>query len=128
MAALTYLDSHVLVWLYGLGGGSLSSAAREAIETAGELRASPMARLELQYLYEVGRTSRPAETVMEALRAAVGLTICGAAFAAVARHAESYTWTRDPFDRLIVAQAALHDAPLVTKDQTLHAHYHRAVW
>ena len=128
MAALTYLDSHVLVWVYGLGGGSLSPRARELIETSDELRASPMARLELQYLYEVGRTSQPAATVIEALRDALGLTICGATFEAVVRQAEAYTWTRDPFDRLIVAQAALHEAPLVTKDQTLHAHYAGAVW
>jgi PIN domain nuclease of toxin-antitoxin system len=31
-------------------------------------------------------------------------------------------------DRLIVAQAAIHDAPLVTKDGTLHANYSEALW
>ena len=37
-------------------------------------------------------------------------------------------WTRDPFDRLITAQAALDDSPLLTKDDTIHTYYPEAVW
>ena len=40
-----------------------------------------------------------------------GLSESTANFAAVVHEAERHGWTRDPFDRLIVAQAALHDAP-----------------
>jgi PIN domain nuclease of toxin-antitoxin system len=87
-----------------------------------------MARLELQYLYEVGRVTEPASVVFDALHAALGLVLCDAGFGAVVRQAERYTWTRDPFDRLIVAQAALHEASLITKDRTLHANYPAAVW
>lgn len=87
-----------------------------------------MVRLELQYLYEIERVSEPAAPVLDALHAALGLTVCTAAFAAVVREAESHAWTRDPFDRLIVAQAALREAPLVTKDDSLHDHYPAAVW
>jgi PIN domain nuclease of toxin-antitoxin system len=46
----------------------------------------------------------------------------------VAREAEAHDWTRDPFDRLIVAQASLFDAPLITKDADVHAHYRNVVW
>jgi len=38
------------------------------------------------------------------------------------------TWTRDPFDRLIVSQARLADVPLLTRDRTIHTHYPRAIW
>ena len=38
------------------------------------------------------------------------------------------TWTRDPFDRVIVAQARLRGAPLLTKDRAIHAGYERAIW
>ena len=41
---------------------------------------------------------------------------------------DAESWTRDPFDRMIVAQAALREAPLLTKDRVLHEHYDRAVW
>ena len=38
------------------------------------------------------------------------------------------TWTPDPFDRLIVAQARLLDASLITKDELIHKHYKKAIW
>jgi PIN domain nuclease of toxin-antitoxin system len=128
MAGVVYIDTHVAAWLYGLGRESLSEAAESAIDAADDLRCSPMVRLELQYLYEIGRTTEPALTAIDALQASIGLTVCDAPFAAVVREAEQYSWTRDPFDRLIVAQAALRAARLVTKDETLHRHYGGAVW
>jgi PIN domain nuclease of toxin-antitoxin system len=128
MAELIYLDTHVVAWLHGLGAASLSESAASAIEEADEIRCSPMVRLELQYLLEVGRTTQPASEVLDRLGALAGLAVCDAPFHAVVQQAEGYAWTRDPFDRLIVAQAALHDAPLLTKDVLLHRHYPRAVW
>jgi PIN domain nuclease of toxin-antitoxin system len=128
MARMIYLDTHVVAWLYGIGPSSLSEPAVEAIETAEQLRCSPMVRLELQYLLEIGRTTVPAVEVLDALNAATGLVLCDAPFPAVVREAEGYAWTRDPFDRLIVAHAAVFEAPLVTKDELLHRHYPRAVW
>jgi PIN domain nuclease of toxin-antitoxin system len=38
------------------------------------------------------------------------------------------TWTRDPFDRIIVAQARLRGAPLLTKDRTIQTHHAEAFW
>jgi PIN domain nuclease of toxin-antitoxin system len=46
----------------------------------------------------------------------------------VAIAVERVQWTRDPFDRLIVAQALLHDAPLITKDEHIRRHYAGALW
>lgn len=117
-----------MIWLYALGAESLSRTAAELVAASRDIRVFPMATLELQYLYELGRVTEPAAAVLDALNAALGLVVCGAPFAAVVREAERQVWTRDPFDRMMVAQAALHDAPLVTKDQTLHAHCARAVW
>ena len=128
MADLIYLDTHVVAWLYARGGDALGARARDELERADEVRCSPMVRLELQYLYEVGRVAEPALPVMDALAAALGLRMCDAPFFAVVREAENMSWTRDPFDRLIVAQAALHGAPLLTKDETIQAVYERAVW
>lgn len=125
---MIYLDTHVAVWLYALGRDALSPPAAERLAGSDDIRVSPMARLELQYLYEVGRVTEPAARVVEALHAALGLSVCDAPFAAVSREAESYAWARDPFDRLIVAQAALHRAPLLTKDRVLHEHYPAALW
>lgn len=128
MASVIHLDTHVVAWLHGAAAELLSPEARRKLEQADEIRISPMVRLELQYLYEIGRVTRPAGPVVDALQASLGLHICDISFPVVARAAEMETWTRDPFDRIIVAQASLARAPLLTKDRTLHDHYDRATW
>jgi PIN domain nuclease of toxin-antitoxin system len=128
MAGLIYLDTHVVAWLYGLGASALSETAAAEIEDAAEVRVSPMVRLELQYLHETGRTTEPALPVLDALQTMIGLSVCDAPFPAVIREAERHGWTRDPFDRIIVAQAALAEAGLVTRDRELHRHYPASVW
>jgi PIN domain nuclease of toxin-antitoxin system len=129
MEPVIYLDTHVVFWLYAMGGEApLSEAAREVVRDSAELRISPMVRLELQYLHEVGRTGTPAAPVVDELGSMLGLRVCDAPFAAVVQAAERQSWTRDPFDRLIVAQAALRGAKLVTKDRTIHEHYDHSIW
>ncbi|MGB0679193.1 MAG: PIN domain-containing protein [Polyangiales bacterium] len=46
----------------------------------------------------------------------------------VVETAWSITWTRDPFDRLIVAHAMAADARLITCDATLREHSKIALW
>ncbi len=128
MASVIYLDTHVVAWLHASAMDHLSPVARRKLEEADEIRISPMVRLELQYLYQIGRVTRPAGPVVDALQASMGLQLCDIPFPVVARAAEGETWTRDPFDRIIVAQASLARAPLLTKDRTLQDHYDRATW
>ena len=128
MAPVIYLDTHVVVWLYASGAEALSPRAAEAIARAGDLRVSPMVCLELQYLWEIGRVSEPGAVVLDALSSALGLVECAASFGAVVAEAERSPWTRDPFDRLILAHASLHGAPLVTKDEAMHRQYAEALW
>lgn len=127
MAAVAYLDTHVVAWLFAGEAGLLTERARELVREA-SLLVSPVVRLELQYLHEIGRTRAPARTVMRALADSLGLGVCALPFARVAEAAERLSWTRDPFDRLIVAQASLAGAPLVTKDKTIREHYAKAAW
>jgi len=128
MAPLIYLDTHVVVWLYARGKEAVTPKVAGLLESISDIRLSPMVRIELQYLFEIERVSTPPLPVLDALESALGVTICKAPFPAVVREAESHGWTRDPFDRLIVAQAALLDAPLITKDENIHAYYSKAVW
>ena len=125
---MIYLDTHVVVWLYGLGVAAVPEPVLRAIDAADELRISPMVRLELQYLYEIERVAQPALEVLDGMQATLGLAQCDAPFAAVVQAAQAQRWTRDPFDRLIVAQASLYDAPLITKDEQIHIHYPHACW
>lgn len=125
---MIYLDTHVVAWLYALGGSALPESVALRLEASEDMRISPMVRMELQYLFEIGRVAERPLPVLDALGAALGLTLCNAPFGAVVRQAEEESWTRDPFDRLIVAQARLLNAPLITKDAGIHEHYPLATW
>lgn len=91
MAAVRYLDTHIVACLFAGEAERLSAAARAAIESD-------------------------------------DLLVCDLPFIDVVRRALALSWTRDPFDRLIVAQAAVRQAPLVTKDRTIGRRYRAGVW
>ena len=127
MEELIFLDTHVAVWLYA---GELERFPPQVLADLEqeELCVSPIVLLEIQYLYETGRISVCAEEVMKELARAIGLKIHQAPFAQVAAEALRHTWTRDPFDRIITAQAGLGRHRLLTKDRIIQAHYSRAYW
>jgi PIN domain nuclease of toxin-antitoxin system len=127
MASLIYLDTHVVAWLFTGRLDSLPRKARRLLDV-NELAISPIVRLELQLLYEVGRVAHSGGTVVEDLQRQLGLQICGLPFDHVTAVAEQQTWTRDPFDRLVVGQASVAGRPLVTKDGSIHDNYPAAVW
>lgn len=127
MASVIYLDTHVVTWLYAGRKDLLPERIQEVIQEC-DILVSPVVRLELQYLYEIGRTRDPAARVIQDLSGTLGLKLCAHPFARVIERAERQPWTRDPFDRVIVAQAALEKSMLATKDKSIHSHYDRAVW
>ena len=124
---MTYLDTHAVAALYQGELSPFSPAALRVIDEEDDLRISPMVLLELEYLHEIKRIKVPARRIVESLTAEIGLKICDASFTDVARKALEERWTRDPFDRLIVAQARLHGARLVTKDRLLRSRYAHAL-
>jgi PIN domain nuclease of toxin-antitoxin system len=104
-----------------------SAQARAAIEKADDLRLSPMVQLELRYLFEIKRMKYSSEKLLAALRLEIGLQICDIPFPEVAQQALTERWTRDPFDRIIVAQARLNKATLITRDRHILKHYVHAL-
>jgi PIN domain nuclease of toxin-antitoxin system len=122
-----YLDTHVLVWIAKGEDHQLSSNAREAIEND-DLLVSPAVVLELELLHEIGRLRASAEKTLSFLETEIGLCACTIPFHEIVKHALHEKWTRDPFDRLIVANAKAASAPLITKDERLRKHYRRAIW
>jgi PIN domain nuclease of toxin-antitoxin system len=122
-----YLDAHVLVWIAEGDLSKLSQAALDALES-GDLLTSPAAILEIEYLYEIGRLNRPVAKIYSFVESALGVRVCTMPFHEVVDHALQEKWTRDPFDRLIVAHAKAAGASLVTKDERIRKHYRRAIW
>lgn len=127
MEAVIYLDTHVVVWLAG-APGELSDYAKNAIRGASQLLISPMVELELEYLYEVGRIRYDADAVLGHVRRSLNLKYCDRPFSAVVVEAKKIKWTRDPFDRIITAQAALGSHPLLSRDKIVQANYRQARW
>ena len=122
-----YLDTQLVIWLGEARLDRLTPLAQAALED-GELAISPMVLLELEYLYEIHRIVRPPLALAQQLWNQIGLEIKDAGFAAIIGTAISETWTRDPFDRIIVAHARADSAPLITSDSKIRENYSKAIW
>jgi PIN domain nuclease of toxin-antitoxin system len=111
-AQMILLDTNALIWL-----ASDHRRAAPLVRARQRLYVSPACLLELQMLVETGRVRL--EGGLDALAAdprwAVDTPDSGAWF----QDAWSYAWTRDPFDRLIVAHAHLRGWKLASGDQPL---------
>jgi PIN domain nuclease of toxin-antitoxin system len=124
---IVHLDTNVLIWLYEGSVQRLGKTARRAIEKLSPV-ASAAAGYELEVLYELGRRASHAKKLIDALANQIGLEICNLPFRTIVDQALAECWTREPWDRLIVANAKAARAPLVTADKTILRHYSRAIW
>ena len=124
---MIYLDTHVVMWLYTGQVEKLSEKVRELINE-NDLYISAIVQLELQYLYEIQRVTDEANEILFDLSDRIGLRICDKSFNTIVNRALELSWTRDPFDRIIVANAALNSAILVTKEQNMLENYENAKW
>jgi len=125
---IAYLDTNVLFWLCE---NQLARISQPALDTLNrhDLLISPMVVVELTYLHEIGRSRRVAQDIVRQLREQLGMQVCDHSFADVAETATFESWTRDPFDRMIVAHAKANGySPLVTADEKIRQYYPRAVW
>ena len=66
--------------------------------------------------------------LQEIIEIELGISIEDRSVSKLTMQALSLSWTRDPFDRMIVAQAALDRAKLITRDRNILKHYQNAVW
>jgi PIN domain nuclease of toxin-antitoxin system len=122
-----HLDTHTAVWLYA-GRKDLFPARVLKLLDNVDLYVSPMVLLEIQFLREAKKVDIKVDTFLRDMRAELGLKLCDANFASVILESVRVSWTRDPFDRLIVAQAMVDDALLITRDKLIGEHYRKAFW
>lgn len=127
MATMIHLDTHAVVWLAAGELERFAPSVQLLLEKA-ECAVSPMVRLELDYLYEIGRLKFPGGDLIQYLTAKIGLVLDGTSFAEVIAKAGELAWTRDPFDRIICATALVASASLLTKDATILANVPTAFW
>jgi PIN domain nuclease of toxin-antitoxin system len=123
---LIYIDTHIVVWLYAGRIETLSDHAKDLLNE-NELYISPIVRLELRYLNEIKRITSDADDILTDLSNRIGLRVCDKSFNSIVNHSMDISWTRDPFDRIIVGNASINDDILVTRDQTVLENYKKAL-
>jgi PIN domain nuclease of toxin-antitoxin system len=124
------LDSHALFWFID-GDSRLSAAARQVIEDAGNaVHVSAVTAWEIADKFHLGKWP-------EAAALANNLTGIMSIFGFEplplslehARHAGALrNLHRDPFDRMLAAQAEIEDIPLVTTDPAFKNFKVRILW
>lgn len=107
------LDTHIVLWELG-GSRRVSAAAQEAIETATELLFSAVSFAEIGVKAALGKLTAPADLRAHVLRSGIRILALeadhGLAVANLPMH------HRDPFDRLLIAQARAEMLTIVTAD------------
>lgn len=122
-----FLDTNATIWLYQGELEKFSESIKHDLES-NDLFISPLVKLELQYLYEIKRIHEKATKVTTALYETIGLQIHNVPLNVLIERCLSESWTRDPFDRMITAHARMENAYLVTRDETIRAHYDKSIW
>jgi PIN domain nuclease of toxin-antitoxin system len=114
------LDTHVLLWLMQ-GDTRLSPQARATIENAAEVYVSIGSIWEIAIKWRLGKMEESPEEVVATIEKAGLLEL-----PVNARHAVATSKLpllhRDPFDRLLVAQAITEPMRLLTSDAQLSAY------
>ena len=106
------LDTHVLIWWDE--GRRIAAEARRAIEEADTVYVSAASAWEVAIKTALGRL-RPTRTVQEAASDS-GFLELPVTFGHAERVAGLPPHHRDPFDRMLVAQAVVEELGLVTRD------------
>ena len=123
------VDTHAFLW-YVAGDKRLSSAARQAMEEhAGDWCVSAASIWEMTIKSSRGRLTLPApahEYVAERVRAGLRMLAVEWSHAAAVERLPFHH--RDPFDRLIVAQALVEHMAVVTRDSVFREYGVRVVW
>jgi len=111
-APVILLDTNAIIWIV-----TRHRRSRPLLRERGAFAVSPASMLELGLLADTGRLRLRLQDVIEDDRWSVDDPPAAEWFARAADEA----WTRDPFDRLIVAHARLRRARLATGDSTIVA-------
>ena len=119
-------DTHAALWLLG-GDERLSRRAERLLKDASnEVLLSAAVVWEVSVKRSLGKLDAPegfADLLLDAGAAPLAVSI---------EHAEAVAalpWHhRDPFDRMLVVQADIEQAVLVTDDERLHAYDVRVAW
>lgn len=112
------------------GGHRLTAAARAALERSGQPLLSVVSLFELTTKQRIGKLTMPTASAGEIVDLAVqeGFELLPLDAQVAARAGALVGPHKDPFDRLIIAQALVRGLPVVTSDAIFEAYGVRRIW
>ena len=120
------MDTHALIWALE-DSPRLSAAARRVVEDTGNtLLASAVSAWEISIKKTLGRLDAP-DDLADAVEAA-GFTKRLVTFADARRLTGLADLHRDPFDRMLVAQALEDGAPIISCDPLIARYQVQIIW
>ena len=127
MEDVIFLDTHAAIWLYS---GLLDLFKPKVLQLINEKQVciSHIVRLEMKYLHEIGRINQKPDAIIDALIDEIELVFSDNNIERIISQAIHLDFTRDPFDRIIVADAYINNSFLISKDQNIKKHYKNTVW
>lgn len=127
MAKAVSIDTHVVVWLLAGNLTGIPPGVQQLLESH-DIEIAPMVELELQYLFEIKKIRYSSGEIMRIMQREIGLEVSSVDCKKVIKEATSLSWTRDPFDRIIVASSIAAKTKLITKDRLILNNYKNAYW
>lgn len=123
------LDTQSLLW-FVLEDTRLSKIARENIVSASMALVSPASYWEIAIKISLGKYALPMpfEEFWEEQMTVNGFTILPIAVAHAAKVVHLPFHHRDPFDRLIIAQAQVEEIPVVSSDPLFDRYAIERIW
>jgi PIN domain nuclease of toxin-antitoxin system len=127
MENVIFLDTHIAIWLYS---GELDLFRPQVLKLINEnpVCISHIVRLEMKYLHEIGRIKQLPDVITDALIDEIGLVFSENSIERIISQSIHMDFTRDPFDRIIVADASINNSKLISKDQIIKKNYKNTVW
>ena len=120
------IDSHAFLW-WREDSPALGSAARSAIaDPVNEALISVAALWELTIKASSGKLTLPAD--LETMAATLGFSVLSINFMHLRRLGLLPRVHRDPFDRMMIAQALAEGIPIITGDRAFAAYGVQTVW
>jgi PIN domain nuclease of toxin-antitoxin system len=124
------LDTHALIWFLD-GSSQLSSVARSLIEDENnDILVSVGSLWEMAIKVSLGKLhlGLPFDYFIRTEFAVNGLSLLGITAAHAAAVASLPFYHRDPFDRLLIAQAQVEGTPIISADAAFDAYPITRLW
>ena len=125
------VDAHALLWWVTAGGSRLGTRARELLaDSSTDALVGAGALYEIAYKSAIGRIQLPgrAEVYLPRLLRRHAFAVLPIAEAHALRAAALPLIHRDPWDRLLIAQAQLESLPILTADPAIGRYDVDVIW